>query len=105
MVSGLVTSPELQPRIFLPDASPISIASKLLMSITYLLPPRRPQSHRRLRRRLALPVRRRPCPCLRRHCHRPRAHRTARCRVPRRRGGGRPPPRPSPPPRPPPRPH
>jgi hypothetical protein len=29
-----VTSPELQPRIFLPEASPISIASKLFMSIT-----------------------------------------------------------------------
>src|SRR5215210_4271538 len=33
MVSGLVTSPEDQDRICLDDASPISIASKLLMSI------------------------------------------------------------------------
>src|SRR5918997_3184866 len=33
MVSGLVTSPEDQDRICLDDARPISIASKLLMSI------------------------------------------------------------------------
>jgi hypothetical protein len=33
MVSGFVTSPELQPRICLEDARPISIASKLLISI------------------------------------------------------------------------
>src|SRR4051812_6069690 len=33
MVSGLVTSPEDHPRICLEDASPISMASKLLMSI------------------------------------------------------------------------
>src|ERR1700754_1930609 len=98
MVSGLVTSPELQPRIFLPEASPISIASKLLMSITSLQPPRHPvhQYRRRLRRRPALPARQRPCPCpcpcRRRHSRRPPALRTAQCRVPRRRGGGRPPP-------------
>src|SRR5436190_13349433 len=33
MVSGLVTSPELQERICLEEARPISMASKLLMSI------------------------------------------------------------------------
>src|SRR5437764_7071600 len=33
MVSGLVTSPELQDRICLDEASPISMASKLFMSI------------------------------------------------------------------------
>src|ERR1700744_2595927 len=33
MVSGLVTSPELQERICLLEARPISIASKLFMSI------------------------------------------------------------------------
>ena len=33
MVSGLVTSPELQERTCLDEARPISIASKLLMSI------------------------------------------------------------------------
>jgi len=32
MVSGFVTSPELQARICLEEARPISIASKLLMS-------------------------------------------------------------------------
>src|SRR3954471_19151777 len=37
MVSGFVTSPELQLRICLEDARPISMASKLLMSITLLL--------------------------------------------------------------------
>src|ERR687893_101781 len=37
MVSGLVTSPEDQDRICFEDASPISIASKLLMSIMGLL--------------------------------------------------------------------
>src|SRR6266487_5575214 len=37
MVSGFVTSPELQLRICLEDARPISMASKLLMSITCLL--------------------------------------------------------------------
>src|SRR5215207_2133247 len=34
MVSGLVTSPEDQDRICLDDASPMEMASKLLMSIT-----------------------------------------------------------------------
>jgi hypothetical protein len=33
MVSGFVTSPELQLRICFEEARPISIASKLLMSI------------------------------------------------------------------------
>jgi len=33
IVSGFVTSPELQLRIFLLEASPISIASKLFISI------------------------------------------------------------------------
>ena len=33
MVSGLVTSPELHERICLEEARPISMASKLLMSI------------------------------------------------------------------------
>jgi hypothetical protein len=33
MVSGFVTSPDDHARICLEDASPISIASKLLMSI------------------------------------------------------------------------
>src|SRR5436190_24224985 len=33
MVSGFVTSPELQERICLEEARPISMASKLLMSI------------------------------------------------------------------------
>jgi len=33
MVSGLVTSPEDQSRIYLLEASPIRIASKSLMSI------------------------------------------------------------------------
>src|SRR3977135_2651058 len=37
MVSGLVTSPEDHPRICLLDASPISMASKLLMSIMKFL--------------------------------------------------------------------
>src|SRR4051795_9977383 len=37
MVSGFVTSPELQLRICLEDARPISMASKLLMSIIQLL--------------------------------------------------------------------
>src|SRR3954465_7047912 len=37
MVSGFVTSPELQLRICLEDARPISMASKLLMSIMQLL--------------------------------------------------------------------
>src|SRR4051812_10513971 len=36
MVSGLVTSPEDHDRICLEDASPISMASKLLMSIKAL---------------------------------------------------------------------
>src|SRR3954447_25332944 len=38
MVSGLVTSPEDQDRICLDDARPISIASKLLMSIKVSVP-------------------------------------------------------------------
>src|SRR5213592_3345205 len=37
MVSGLVTSPELQERICLEEARPISMASKLLMSIKEIL--------------------------------------------------------------------
>src|ERR687885_241910 len=37
MVSGLVTSPELQERICLEEARPISMASKLLMSIMRFL--------------------------------------------------------------------
>src|SRR3954451_24151454 len=37
MVSGFVTSPELQARICFEDARPISMASKLLMSIMRLL--------------------------------------------------------------------
>ena len=37
MVSGFVTSPELQERICLEEASPISMASKLLMSIMRVL--------------------------------------------------------------------
>jgi len=38
IVSGLVTSPELQLRICLEEASEISMASKLLMSITMKSP-------------------------------------------------------------------
>src|SRR3954453_2632611 len=38
MVSGFVTSPELQARICLEEARPISMASKLLMSIKVRLP-------------------------------------------------------------------
>src|SRR3954453_16185934 len=37
MVSGFVTSPELQLRICFEDARPISMASKLLMSVKRVL--------------------------------------------------------------------
>src|SRR5438270_4579542 len=87
MVSGLVTSPELQERICLEDARPISMASKLLMSIKViprlvfrLLPERpRPRPRALLRRSSDRLLRRGPPP-----------------RAPRRARGPDPPPRPPP---------